>query len=113
MTGGRIAGAAATRTNVDEEEDDNIIFVMPTTPQTPQSHNRDDEVVLFSRIPPGTHTKAVTPDLKLKVRIDSVASLYGSLPMLTPIEEKQMYNEEDDDKADSCCADFFLFKVIE
>ena len=111
-TSGRTAGGAARRVNVDEEEDDNIIFVMPTTPQIPQPCSRDDEVVLFSRSMSETHSKRDKIDLKLNIiRMDSAASLYGSLPMLTPVEEKK-FDDNDDEEDNSCCSDFFLFKVM-
>ncbi|MPC20323.1 Protein sel-1 1 [Portunus trituberculatus] len=106
------AHGAARRVNVDEEEDDNIIFVMPTTPQMPQPCSRDDEVVLFSRSTSETHSKGDKVDLKLNIiRMDSTASLYGSLPMLTPIEEKKI-DDDDNEEDNSCCSDFFLFKVF-
>lgn len=111
-TSKRTTGAAARRVNVDEEEDDNVIFVMPTTPQMPQPCSRDDEVVLFSRSTSETHNKGDKVDLKLNIiRMDSAASLYGSLPMLTPVEEKKI-DDDDDDENSSCCSDFFLFKVF-
>lgn len=113
VTGERTAGAAATRVNVDDEEDDNVIFVMPTTPQMPQPRHRDDEVVLFSRSVSQTHAKADKPDLKVNImRMDSVASLYGSLPMLTPVEDKKIFGDENDDEAEPCCYDFFLVKMF-
>ncbi|KAG0722562.1 Monocarboxylate transporter 12 [Chionoecetes opilio] len=109
-TSGHITGSTTTRNNVDEEEDENIIFVMPTTPNVQQSRYGDVEEVLFFRTAPETNTKSDAPDLKLNInRMDSMASLYGSLPMLTPIEEKKNYSM-DEDKADSCCSDFFLVK---
>lgn len=111
-TGERTVGAAATRVNADEEEDD-IIFVMPTTPQMPPPRRRDDEVVLFSRATPETQGKDNHPDLKVNIlRMDSIASLYGSLPMLTPVEEKQILGNEGDDEEESCCSEFFLVKVF-
>lgn len=111
-TSGRTAGAAGRRVNAEEEEDDNIIFVMPTTPQMPQPCSRDDEVVLFSRSTSETRSKGDKADLKLNIiRMDSVASLYGSLPMLTPVEDKKL-NDGDDNEDNSCCSDFFLFKVF-
>ncbi|XP_071514810.1 monocarboxylate transporter 9-like [Panulirus ornatus] len=97
-------------TTPEVEEDENIIFVMPTSSTAVQPQRTDDEVVLFSREPETTPKKPVERrnSKQLLTRADSLMSLANTCAM-APVKQK-VYTE-DTEPGDSCWGDCIFVKV--
>nr|XP_045606099.1 monocarboxylate transporter 13-like [Procambarus clarkii]XP_045606100.1 monocarboxylate transporter 13-like [Procambarus clarkii]XP_045606101.1 monocarboxylate transporter 13-like [Procambarus clarkii] len=94
----------------DDDEGENVIYVMPTTPTTVHPIHKDDEVVLFSRsceVPPKRDIRSSKVALT-----DSRLSLFGSMPLLTPVEYKVYDDGDDVTQQSSCWGDCLLVKVF-
>nr|XP_053628410.1 monocarboxylate transporter 5-like isoform X2 [Cherax quadricarinatus] len=104
---GRKDGGEASVKKPEEEEDENIIFVMPTTPTNIHPPRRDDEIILFSRASEVKEREHKISKLSLA---ESRSSLVGSLPLLTPVEQRVYWDASD--QPTTCCSDCLIVKVF-